>query len=529
MTDSDEDCEDYYGLSEDSDKDEVALMPSDDGFKENLKCQTLTVDEVEHLLYEDINSLTSKLNVFTYFTNELKISSWLVCLFLGQYKWNKEQVEDVYNNDPISLLINSNLIPTRGPICSSDSTEINDFIQRVSQNPKNNRKTQIKQKEGNSKQNVCSICFSSPSVLEGVDTNYNPAFASPRLFGLSCGHMFCLECWRAFFDCRISNSQDPIVECMAVNCSVRVPDDFILAVINNPESILKHRRHILNAIIETHPRLRQCTNTHCDRVIYALEPPKALRVTCDACKTQFCFACSVEFHAPAQCETIKQWLQKCRDDSGTANYMAAHTKDCPNCGVVIEKNGGCNHMKCLKCRHEFCWVCLGPWQEHPVEYYDCSKYRKMEVSESETKRTRAREYLQRYLFYYERWENHERSLRLEAKHYETIEKRIYSKIQSGEGTWIDWQPLLSAAETLQKCRYTLKYTYPYAYCRPTDESASSQRFALFEYQQALLEAEVEDLSWKIAHAEITDKGALMHKMNVCEKHRKTLIQEFYTV
>lgn len=31
------------------------------------------------------------------------------------------------------------------------------------------------------------------------------------------------------------------------------------------------------------------------------------------------------------------------------------------------------------------------------------------------------------------------------------------------GTWIDWQYLMDAAALLAKCRYTLQYTYPYAY------------------------------------------------------------------
>lgn len=31
------------------------------------------------------------------------------------------------------------------------------------------------------------------------------------------------------------------------------------------------------------------------------------------------------------------------------------------------------------------------------------------------------------------------------------------------GTWIDWQYLLDAAMLLAKCRYSLQYTYPYAY------------------------------------------------------------------
>ena len=37
------------------------------------------------------------------------------------------------------------------------------------------------------------------------------------------------------------------------------------------------------------------------------------------------------------------------------------------------------------------------------------------------------------------------------------------KVMSGSGTWIDWQYLFDAAKLLAKCRYTLQYTYPYAY------------------------------------------------------------------
>jgi hypothetical protein len=41
----------------------------------------------------------------------------------------------------------------------------------------------------------------------------------------------------------------------------------------------------------------------------------------------FSFQCGGEYHAPTDCETIKRWLTKCADDSETANYISAHTKD----------------------------------------------------------------------------------------------------------------------------------------------------------------------------------------------------------
>lgn len=75
-------------------------------------------------------------------------------------------------------------------------------------------------------------------------------------------------------------------------------------------------------------------------------------VSCAQCDSSYCIKCGNYAHPGIVCplprETIR-WLERHRG------------KFCPNCGEGIEKNGGCSHMTCRSCRHQFCWVCLGNW------------------------------------------------------------------------------------------------------------------------------------------------------------------------
>jgi len=75
-------------------------------------------------------------------------------------------------------------------------------------------------------------------------------------------------------------------------------------------------------------------------------------VACAQCQRCYCLKCGNYAHAgsvcPAPRETIR-WLESHRG------------KCCPNCGEGIEKNGGCTHMTCRSCCHQFCWRCLGAW------------------------------------------------------------------------------------------------------------------------------------------------------------------------
>ena len=62
-------------------------------------------------------------------------------------------------------------------------------------------------------------------------------------------------------------------------------------------------------------------------------------------------------------------------DPSSEKEIGKHCKLCPNCRVPIEKNSGCDHVKC-RCGHNFWWTCGGTGgtcNEYPFHADDCSR------------------------------------------------------------------------------------------------------------------------------------------------------------
>jgi ariadne-2 len=509
----DEECfDDYYAIHDDNEDEDMELNCDLKRDPEFFDYECLVIEEVEKYFNESVETVCAS----------IQVSPSLAKLMLHTMDWNLEEVIHRFKNDCTKLLQEKRIKPQ---IRNSNTTQQsinysnNDCVQLSQQLIPSSSKSNSSQLSQSS-QSMSSTGFRSRVSFIVCNVCYQSCPAEYQK-SLSCGHSYCRECWSNHLEVHILNGMTTNIECMAIGCHILVPEDFALNLLTTKSSLRdKYMQFAFRDYVNSHPRLRYCIGANCDIIIRAKEP-NAKRVICKHCKSSYCFKCGADYHAPTHCQTIKLWLTKCEDDSETANYISAHTKDCPKCHICIEKNGGCNHMQCYSCKHDFCWMCLGDWKTHGSEYYECSRYKENPNIVNESAHAQAREALKKYLFYYERWDNHSRSLRLEEQTLQRIKQRIYEKVMENKGTWIDWQYLLDAASLLAKCRYTLQYTYPYAYFME-----AGPRKQLFEYQQSQLEAEIENLSWKVERAETTDRGELQNQMDIAEKRRATLLKDF---
>ncbi|CAF1066519.1 unnamed protein product [Adineta ricciae] len=375
----------------------------------------------------------------------LQLSSSTVKLLLHHFKWNKQRLlEDFYEKDP------------------------NEFFQQAKViNPFSQMNTTTEPM-----MTMCLICCSDEEK---------------QMFSLKCRHTFCTDCWKTYLINQIVNEGlAQTIVCPDSQCEILVDEDTVRKFLHDDEFVQHiYTKIVLNSYIDNNPRARWCPGKNCERIINASSLTSAYNyaqlITCNHCQTSFCFQCSQPWHDPIKCVLLSQWNKKLFDDTQTIVWLKVNTKICPKCRVNIEKNGGCNHMTCRNCTHEFCWICFGKWATHT----ECNRYDdSAKVDPIQAQHALA---LSRYLHYHDRFREHEHSYSLEAKLYRKIKRKLTRNVE--QLSTVDIQMIKKAFEILLACRRTLTYTYPFAYYLVKNNQSD-----VFEQNQADLERACEELS-----------------------------------
>ncbi|GJN02491.1 hypothetical protein PR202_ga19849 [Eleusine coracana subsp. coracana] len=307
----------------------------------------------------------------------------------------------------------------------------------------------------NDKEVTCGICFDS----------------CPRasMSAASCGHPFCSTCWRGYISTAINDGPGCLMlRCPDPSCAAAVGQDMVNSLADD-EDKEKYTRYLRRSYIEDNRKngfcLKQtkwCPAPGCEYAVEFVMGSGSYDVNCN-CLYGFCWNCTEEAHRPVDCATVSKWILKNSAESENMN-----------------------------------WLCLGPWSEHGERtggFYACNRYEAARqegaYDESERRREMAKNSLERYTHYYERWAANQSSRQkalgdLQSLQNDKLEK--LSDIQSQPESQLKF--IIEAWLQIVECRRVLKWTYAYGFYLPEHEHAKRQ---FFEYLQGEAESGLERL------------------------------------
>lgn len=198
----------------------------------------------------------------------------------------------------------------------------------------------------------CLICYTPHTIS-------SPLKKLPK-----CNHGFCRECitrWSIEQLKTLQNIDTDFIRCPQSSCLKKHLLSEIINLLTNVE-IVKINDYLAKRYCQITSDVRGCPNSKCENYGFLSSKP------CD--DPLKCANCNTEWDDYAQYTTWKKtqvYFQNIaikKNEIFSGLFEELFTNMCPKCEVHIQKNGGCMHMTCSKCKFEFCWICKQTWKAH---------------------------------------------------------------------------------------------------------------------------------------------------------------------
>ncbi|KAK9756204.1 hypothetical protein RND81_01G080600 [Saponaria officinalis] len=448
-----DECDDYYDdqFMDDNISDDHETTTEKDTknlFSDSEKPYTiLSEEQIKHRQDEEISNVSSILSL------SKAESTVLLC----HYNWCTSQVHEEWFG-------NEQLVRNKVGLLLSNSQK--------SKNKDNNN-------------NSCGICF-------------DDELSSKQIRHASCGHNYCLPCWRKYIDISINErgSGSLLLKCPEPKCAAAIDRDMVTEIASR-ETVEKYMEYLTRSYVEfKKTNIKWCPGPGCKKAVeFELGISEVYDVMCE-CMHEFCYQCGEEPHRPVECEVVKEWIMKNSSEAENTKWIMAYSKPCPKCKRHIEKNNGCNHMTCGQpCLHHFCWLCGRSLDGGRNYSCNCNRFRESQANKAndeETQREMAKRSLERYTHYYERWASNNKSrdkARSDLTEMKSVKMHhLCDRLGPECGLKLDF--ILQAWEQIIECRRFLKWTYAYGFFKLENEDTKRQ---LFEYIQGEAERALERL------------------------------------
>jgi len=174
----------------------------------------------------------------------------------------------------------------------------------------------------------------------------------------NCNHKYCIDCLGQMLSVKINDGNVQDIKCPDPGCGSQIDYNQIKQIVKDENTFAKYEEFNLKKTLETIPNLRWCPRPGCGNGMIGSDDNPMMICSNDSCRFTFCFRCKEEWHADVTCEKYQEWkLENNEAEARYIDWVKSNTKDCPKCKANIQKNGGCNHMTCSNCKHQFCWLC----------------------------------------------------------------------------------------------------------------------------------------------------------------------------
>ena len=435
----------------------------DDIEENNIKEEANKKDEInldEHILkdYEIIkNSEIIKkrdkvIEKFIEFSNLCYNEAELVLVY---YDWNYDKLMEYWFDNMEKIKIESHIEQSDESI-----KKIKEYISQNDYSP-----------------NICQICYNDLSSEESIS--------------LKCEHKMCKECYVEYILNKLSTEPNSILmtPCPLKGCNLYLTRTIFKQCITEKRYQIIFAKSLVRNFIARNNNIKPCPNPKCNLSI-RVPVSIAKEIKCD-CGYNFCFLCLEESHVPCDCEMAKSWKESTKEKGSGEDFiwMKENTKNCPRCGLNIEKNQGCNHMTCRRglggCGHEFCWVCMGPWNAHTItnlgSFYICTRPKK-EKEKIEKKNnyipkkfaekfaTKKQNLLNKYIKYFRSWDSHKQNLEFAYKLKDKVKECKNTLIEKKGFLENDTNFLDDSLNMIIDCNRLLKYIFVYEFFLDDDKN-----------------------------------------------------------
>lgn len=239
---------------------------------------------------------------------------------------------------------------------------------------------------------------------------------------IHCGHIFCRQCLKDFYNNAITEGDVHGVKCLDPGCAkaraekmaqsgrrgkpkVTLSPSELLQIPLEHDMVKRYVEMKHKIALENDKSTVYCPRKNCEGAARSLkhkkpkvsasdlaadaesdseyedetadDTPKTYRRIdllriCEDCSFAFCSRCLHTWHGEfVLCGPPRKDEEVSAEEQASLEYIKLHTTPCPDCGVPAQKTHGCNHMRCQRCETHFCYLCSA-WLDarNPYQHYN---------------------------------------------------------------------------------------------------------------------------------------------------------------